>query len=161
MLQLGDGIVANKSLAAHYDKFAADRGHKLAQFNVSAILSSGDGIMANKSLAVQYLHNSANRGYAPAMGMESLKTDHLVYILISSPLTKVTPLPSATMDLFSAKVMGLQHINQELLSITNERLISGMQERKSFRVTCFLTAMVLRRIICLLLITVSDSLTVR
>jgi TPR repeat protein len=64
MLNNGDGILINKSLAAHYYRLSADQGIAVAQFNYGLMLNNGDGISINKSLAAHYFKLSADQGSA-------------------------------------------------------------------------------------------------
>jgi TPR repeat protein len=47
-------VPINNSLAAHYYKLAADRGHTTAQNDHGFLFSKRDDIPMNKSLAVHY-----------------------------------------------------------------------------------------------------------
>jgi TPR repeat protein len=66
LLYHGDGILMNKSLAAHYFQLSADQGDAQAQFNYGFLLYHGDGILMNKSLAAHYYKLSADQGDAQA-----------------------------------------------------------------------------------------------
>jgi TPR repeat protein len=56
MLESGEGIVMNKSLAVQYSKLSADQGNAAAQYIYGYMLDRGEGISMNKSLAVIILN---------------------------------------------------------------------------------------------------------
>ncbi|MDR2787075.1 MAG: sel1 repeat family protein, partial [Candidatus Accumulibacter sp.] len=62
LLENGEGMPIDKSLAAHYYKLAADQGYAAAQCNYSFLLFNGDGIPMDKALAAHYFKMAADLG---------------------------------------------------------------------------------------------------
>lgn len=66
LLENGDGIRWEKSLAGHYFKLSVDQRNAAPQFRYGVLLNSVDGIDQDKSLAAYYFKLSANQGNAAA-----------------------------------------------------------------------------------------------
>jgi TPR repeat protein len=64
LIESGDGIPIDKSLAAHYFKLAADQGYAAAQTNYRTLLEDGDGIPIDRSLAAHYYKLAADQSHS-------------------------------------------------------------------------------------------------
>jgi hypothetical protein len=66
LLYRGEGVLVNKSLAAHYFKLSADQNDGEAQYMYAVCLLEGQGVQKNDGMGAHYLQHAADAGVIQA-----------------------------------------------------------------------------------------------